>query len=237
MSGIEDAYQGLASRSERIEHSFRLGLLGTTQGIVRLGEEFRKRPPRSGDVIDFQYEDELTGEAIDLGFVAAAPRIIDQLRSYKMELVRHAISSLVETFEIFLEDLHQATVEVVWAEHTDRTLYDRIASRWSREPDEILRVLRRTGWPDELVAGAKAGLQVPTALRHLWTHRGVELDEQFFAVVGRQGQSPSRIFFLDGEREIELGVEFTLKQADVQTLAHSLNSLGRSICEGCPFPG
>jgi len=108
VSGLDDAYQELLGRMERIERNYRVGLAATTYTIVGLEALFRDHPPRSGQVIALRYDNE-SGVATNLGTLPADSATIDDFRAYKDELIRQGISSLLESFELFVEDLCDAT--------------------------------------------------------------------------------------------------------------------------------
>lgn len=92
-----------------------------------------------------------------------------------------------------------------------------------RELDVYLRALERSGRVSAMACDdARRLLKTPTALRHLWTHRAVELDEEFFREAGRNGQETALIEFLDTVRDARIGRPFPLEQADVKFLGTGL---------------
>ena len=192
MGGVEQAHRDLLDRMDRIERNFCIGLAATTYTIVGLEAQFRANPPRANQVMTLRY-DNAAGVTTSLGSLPADSATIDDFRTYKDELIRQGITALLETFELFVEDLYDAT---------GRPDLDRIAKR---------------------------ALIVPRALRNLWTHRSVALDEKFFRVIGRPSASTTSLAFFGSDRAIRVGAEFPLEQADVRHLRERLAVLAQEL--------
>jgi hypothetical protein len=223
--------QPLASfkeRQEKILTNFKLSLISNTVAIVHLKNSFSSTPPDSNQILDIIYKDEFTGENINLGSIPADSSAIDDLTKHKRDIIRHSISQLVDNFEFFLEDLYDDFCVQLWDKHKNMDLFVSYVRLNRRDLDSYLKAFKIVGCPD-VVSSIKESTKIPLELRHLWTHRGALLDEEFFKRIGRNEKTWCTVTFLGIAREIEIGNEFPIRQADVQDLASPLSHACESL--------
>ena len=98
----------------------------------------------------------------------------------------------------------------------DQEVYLKIKQKNPRYPKQCLEAFEIIGVDPALAREIQDALGIPTHLRHMWTHRGRQMDAEFFKDIGRDGQSPvvARVF----GREVELreGTRFVVTDEDVQ---------------------
>lgn len=220
--------QPLASfeeRQEKILTYFKLSLISNTTAIVFLRNSFSATPPGPKQTLDITYKDELTGEDTNLGSIPADSSAIDNLTTHKKDIIRHSISQLVENFEFFLEDLYDDCCVRLWDKRKDMNLFVSYVRLNRGDCDSYLKAFKVVGCRDT-VSSVKEATKIPLELRHLWTHRGTLVDEDFFKRIGRNEKSRCTVPFLGIDREMAVGSEFPIRQADVQDLA-------RLLFQGC----